>query len=66
MDDDFRRDQASADAILKIMELNAKYGTQLTMAEINAYLERDKEELRQRSKFGGGIGQNSPTDTQVS
>ena len=36
MDDDFRRDQAQADAILKVMELNAKYGTELTMAEINA------------------------------
>ncbi len=65
MDDDFKRDQASADALIKIMELNAKYGTQITMAEINAYLERDKEEIRQRSKLGGGIGQNTPGDQQI-
>lgn len=59
MDDDFRRDQAQADAILKVMELNAKYGTELTMAEINAYLERDKEEIRQRNKSVGLNGSST-------
>ena len=54
MDDDFKRDQAQADAVLKVMEMNAKYGSELNMREIDAYLERDKEEIRQRQKLNGG------------
>lgn len=34
--------------------MNAKYGSELNMREIDAYLERDKEEIRQRQKFNGG------------
>lgn len=64
MDDDFKRDQANTDALLKVMELNAKYGTQLQMNEVNAYLERDKEEIRQRKLNGqlNGSPLNPPTE----
>lgn len=64
MDDDFKRDQANTDALLKVMELNAKYGTQLEMNEVNAYLERDKEEIRQRKLNGqlNGSPLNPPTE----
>ena len=58
MDDDFKRDQASADALLKVLELNAKYGTEIQTTEINAILERDKEEIRQRNKSVGMGGQS--------
>ena len=63
MDDDFKRDQANTDALLKVMELNAKYGTELQMNEVNAYLERDKEEIRQRNKNGQLNGSNTITPT---
>lgn len=64
MDDDFKRDQANTDALLKVMELNAKYGTELQMNEVNAYLERDKEEIRQRNINGqfNGSAPNTPTE----
>ena len=64
MDDDFKRDQANTDALLKVMELNAKYGTELQMNEVNAYLERDKEEIRQRNKNGQLNGFNPITPTE--
>ena len=50
MEDDFKRDKAQADAAIKLMELNAKYGTTLDKAIIDAYLERDKEVIRQNAK----------------
>lgn len=64
MDDDFKRDQANTDALLKVMELNAKYGTELQMNEVNAYLERDKEEIRQRNK-NGSIDGTVPGTTEI-
>lgn len=51
LDDDFKRDQAQADAVLKVMEINAKYGTALETKQIDALLERDKEQIRQEQKF---------------
>ena len=51
LDDDFKRDQAQADAVLKVMEINAKYGTALDTKQIDALLERDKEQIRQEQKF---------------
>ena len=50
LEDDYKRDQAQADAVLKVMEINAKYGTQLDTKIIDALLERDKEEIRQQQK----------------
>ena len=50
MDDDRDRDKAEANIRLKAAELNAKYGTQVNIAEINAVMERDRETLRQIAK----------------
>ena len=50
MDDDRHRDEAEADIRLKAAELNAKYGAQVNVAEINALMERDRETIRQIAK----------------
>jgi hypothetical protein len=63
MDDDFKRDQSEADIRLKAAELQAKYGAQVNVAEINALMERDRETIRQIAKTqaqglfnGSGVG----------
>jgi exoribonuclease R len=64
MDDDRDRDKAEANIRLKAAELNAKYGAQINVAEINALMERDRETLRQIAKtqsqglFTGGNPNN--------
>jgi hypothetical protein len=64
MEDDRDRDQALADMQLKIAELQAKYGAQVNVAEINAIMERDREAIRQVAKnqaqgmFTNGNGAN--------
>jgi hypothetical protein len=64
MDDDRDRDKAEANIRLKAAELNAKYGAQVNVAEINALMERDRETLRQIAKtqsqglFTGGNPNN--------
>ena len=50
MDDDRNRDEAEAQIRLKAAELNAKYGAQVNVAEINALMERDRETIRQIAK----------------
>jgi len=50
MDDDRNRDEHEADLKLKIAELQAKYGAQINVAEINAIMERDREAIRQIAK----------------
>ena len=50
MDDDRQRDEAEADIRLKAAELNARYGAQINVAEINALMERDRETIRQVAK----------------
>ncbi len=62
LDDDFKRDQAQADAVLKVMEINAKYGTALDTKIIDALLERDKEVIRQEQKLrANGLTTSDPT-----
>ena len=64
MEDDRDRDQALANMQLKIAELQAKYGAQVNVAEINAIMERDREAIRQVAKnqaqgmFTNGNGAN--------
>ena len=53
MEDDRRRDELEADYLIKLAEMEAKYGSQINVAEIRSILERDKEELRQRVKLAG-------------
>ena len=50
MDDDRQRDEHEATLKLKIAELQAKYGAQVNVAEINAIMERDREAMRQIAK----------------
>ncbi len=50
MDDDRNRDEHEADLKVKIAELQAKYGAQINVAEINAIMERDREAIRQVAK----------------
>ena len=54
MEDDLKRDKAEAEFVLKAVELEAKYGTQVNIAEINALMERDREALRQIAKAQAG------------
>ena len=50
MEDDTNRDEAEANMKIKIAELQAKYGAQVNVAEINAIMERDREAIRQVAK----------------
>ena len=50
MDDDRQRDIEEAQLKVKAMEMQAKYGAQINIAEINAVMERDREGIRQNAK----------------
>jgi len=50
MEDDRHRDEAEADIRIKAAEIQAKYGAQVNVAEINALMERDRETVRQIAK----------------
>ena len=50
MDDDRQRDIEEAQLKVKAMEMQAKYGAQINIAEINAIMERDREGIRQNAK----------------
>ena len=54
--------EAQADAVLKVMEINAKYGTALDTKIIDALLERDKEVIRQRAKIKSKWTYNKRSD----
>ena len=48
-DDDFRRDQLAQDGLLKKYELELKYNTQISTAEIKAAQDMDREVLQQQA-----------------
>jgi hypothetical protein len=48
-DDDYRRDQLAQDLLLKKYELELKYGTQISTAEIDAQQAMDREAMRQQT-----------------
>ena len=50
MEDDRERDIKEAEIRLKAAELAAKYGSQINIAEINAIMERDRENIRRNAK----------------
>ncbi len=50
MEDDRARDIKESELLLKAEELKAKYGTQVNIAQINATMERDREQIRQNAK----------------
>ena len=45
--DDLQRDQFEADLLVKIAEIQARYGAQVDVASIRASMERDREMMRQ-------------------
>ena len=45
--DDLQRDQYEADLMVKIAEMQARYGAQIDVAAIRANMERDREMMRQ-------------------
>jgi hypothetical protein len=45
--DDLQRDQMEADLLVKIAEMQARYGAQIDVAQIRASMERDREAMRQ-------------------
>lgn len=45
--DDLQRDQFEADLMVKIAEMQARYGAQIDVAAIRANMERDREMMRQ-------------------
>ena len=45
--DDLQRDQFEADLLVKIAEIQARYGAQVDVAAIRASMERDREMMRQ-------------------
>ena len=47
-DDDFRRDQLDADIFLRAAEIQAKYGTQVDLAALQAAIDKDREILKQQ------------------
>jgi len=65
MDDDSQRDIEEAQLKVKAMEMQAKYGAQINIAEINAIMERDRENIRQSAKdqaqglFTGNVPQQN-------
>jgi hypothetical protein len=48
-DDDYRRDQLAQDLLLKKYELELKYGTQISTAEIEARQAMDREAMQQQT-----------------
>jgi hypothetical protein len=48
-DDDYRRDQMAQDFLLKKYELELKYGTQISNAELMAAQNLDREAMRQQT-----------------
>ena len=50
-DDDFRRDQLAQDGLLKKYELELKYNTQISTAEIKAAQDMDREVLQQQANI---------------
>jgi len=45
--DDLQRDQMEADLLVKIAEMQARYGAQIDVAQIRSSMERDREAMRQ-------------------
>jgi len=61
MDDDRQRDIEEANLKIKMAELQAKFGAQVNIAEINAIMERDREMIRQTQKSQAqGLFTNAP------
>ena len=45
-DDDFRQDKLEADVMMNVAEIKSKFGAQITTAEIQAMMDREREQMR--------------------
>ena len=50
MTDDRERDKLDADVLLKAAEIEAKYGTAVNTAHIEAMMQRDRELIKQQAE----------------
>lgn len=50
-EDDRKRDELEADYMIKAAEIQAKYGTQVNVAQIKAMVDRDRESVRQGAQM---------------
>ena len=48
-DDDFRQDKLEADVMMNVAEIKAKFGAQITTAEIQAMMDREREQMRRQN-----------------
>ena len=48
-DDDFRQDKLEADVMMNVAEIKAKFGAQITTAEIQAMMDREREQMRRQT-----------------
>jgi hypothetical protein len=64
-DDDYRRDQMAQDFLLKKYELELKYGTQISNAELMAAQNMDREAMRQQSAILQSAMQAAQAQPQV-
>jgi len=64
-DDDYRRDQMAQDFLLKKYELELKYGTQISNAELMAAQNLDREAMRQQTAMVQSAVQAAQAQPQV-
>lgn len=60
MEDDRKRDELDAKLTLDAIELQAKYGTQIDLAELKAQVEREKIQMRERGATMRQMMNNTP------
>lgn len=64
-DDDYRRDQLAQEFLLKKYELELKYGTQISNAELAAAQNLDREAMRQQTSLVQSVVQAAQAQPQV-
>lgn len=64
MDDDFRRDQMNQDRLLKQYELELKYNTQISTAQIVAEQNVNREAIKQEAAFAQQVMQQAQPQMQ--
>jgi hypothetical protein len=64
-DDDYRRDQLAQEFLLKKYEMELKYGTQISNAELVAAQNLDREAMRQQTSLVQSVVQAAQAQPQV-
>lgn len=65
LSDDRERDKLDADTMLRAAEIEAKYGTQVNTAQIEALIQRDREAMRQQAETNRAIASAAIQATQA-